>query len=112
MAQLTVNNADSNGLTPTFVSASAGGDSFVNDGQTLLRIKNAGGSPVTLTVVAQSFSNHKTKVNQTVTVPATTGDMIVGFFDPSRFNDQNGQVQLTYSAVTSVTVVPISVAKY
>lgn len=112
MAELVVQSVNEAGANPTMVSASAGGDQFTNDGMTMFRVKNGGGSPVTVTLVTQSFSNHGTKVNQTVTIPATTGDMLIGFLNPSKYNDANGKVQVTYSAVTSVTVVPFTVAKY
>ena len=40
----------------------------------------------------------------TLVVPATSGDKWLGPFAPDRFNDINGFVQVTYSAVTGLTV--------
>ncbi|MCP8970571.1 hypothetical protein [Ectobacillus ponti] len=110
MADLTptVINPNASSFSATLVAAAAGGDTFINDGKTVFRVKNAGGSAVTVTFSTQSANNHGFKQNLAVTVPATSGDVLVGLFDPERFNDSNGRVNVSYSAVTSVTVAPIS----
>jgi hypothetical protein len=88
----------------TLTAAAAGGDQFQNDGKTLLRIKNADGSGMTATVTAQTACNYGTVHSTTVTVGATTGDVLAGPFDPAIYNNSSGYVVVTYSAVTSVTV--------
>ena len=40
----------------------------------------------------------------TVTVAATTGNMICGPFPPSIFNDANGDMRINFSEVTGLTV--------
>jgi hypothetical protein len=48
--------------------------------------------------------------NVAVTIPATTGEKIVGPFSQERFNDGSGQVGFTYDGVTSLTVAAFKVS--
>ena len=106
MAQLTVQQSLNSGLEATFSSANSGGDYFVNDGKTFIEIVNGGGSDITLTVDSPTECNQGSTHDVTVTV--TAGERRhVGPFDKSRFNDDDGMVQLTYSDVTSVTIAAI-----
>jgi hypothetical protein len=109
MAALTVQKAVLTGVAPTFVAAAGGGDTFVNDGETYLEVKNAGGSGITVTVSAQSACNQGTLHDSVTTVPATTGDRVIGPFNTTRFNNSAGSCSITYSGVTSVTVAVVSV---
>src|SRR3954468_16571349 len=109
MATIAVTQATTAGVAPpTFVAAAGGGDQFTNNGKTLFEVKNGGGSPVTVTFVRQAACSQGVVHTTTVSVPATTGDRICGPFDPAVFNDSNGFCQVTYSAVTSVTVAAYS----
>jgi hypothetical protein len=110
MAQLTVQSIVGTGLAPSFAAAAAGGDSFLNDGKTFLEVKNASGSSITVTITAQNPCNQGQLHNLAVSVPATTGDRMIGLLLPSIFNDANGLVQVTYSAVTSLTVAAFKAA--
>lgn len=99
-------------IVPTFAgvslgaaAAAGGGDKFLNTGNELLYIKNGGGSPITLTLDAQTVSG-LTITDPTVTV-AAGAEKIVGPFDPRYFSDSSGFLNLSYSAVTSVTVAVI-----
>jgi hypothetical protein len=86
-------------------AAEAGGDSFPNNGQTFFRIKNGGGSPITATITRQKASDTGVLEHIVATIPAS-GDLSFGSFPPGEFNDVNGRVIVTYSAVTTVTVMP------
>lgn len=108
MATLTVVDVTTAGAAPSFVACAGGGDQFNNDGHTMVEVKNASGSPITVTFVAQTACNQGSIHSTTVSVPATTGDRMCGPFDPARYNDANGNCQITYSAVTSLTVAVIS----
>jgi hypothetical protein len=109
MATIAVTQITTAGVAPpTFVAAAGGGDQFANNGKTLFEVKNASGSPITVTFVRQKTCDQGTLHTTTVSVPATTGDRICGPFDASLFNDANGFVQVTYSAVTSLTVAAYS----
>lgn len=85
------------------MAAAAGGDEFANTGDTFFQIKNAG-SEITLTVETPAKIEGIDIAEITVTIPATTGDKMIGPFDPAIFNQSTGRVAVTYSAVTSVTV--------
>ena len=108
MAAITITNGAHVGVggTPAGFgqAANAGGDTFQNDGNTLLWVYNGGTSSITVTVTAQSAGPwDDTPKNETITVPA--GEWrLAGPFAPQRFNNTNGQVALSYSGVTSVVV--------
>lgn len=107
MANLTVETFLVAGINPTFVAASAGGDTFVNNGTTYLFVKNSGGSPIDVTVDSVAQCNYGFDHNLTVSVAAGTTQKI-GPLSPNRFNDITSKVAVSYSAVTSVTVATLS----
>ena len=94
------------GLNPTMSAANAGGDTVVADDRTFLRVKNGSGSPVTVTVTTPGTVSGLAIADATMSVPATTGDMMLGPLPASLFGDP---VSISYSAVTSVTVAALRV---
>lgn len=109
MALLTVQNISTTGLGPTYAAANAGGDTFPNNGRTLLHVKNGGASAVTVTLVSAKTCNQGFQHDLQVSVPAG-GERMIGPFPPDRFNNEStGQVSVTYSGVTSVTVAALSI---
>lgn len=108
MATLTVQQVTLTGVTPTFVAAAAGGDVLTNDGNTVIYVKNGGGSPITVTVTTPASILGVAIADPQVSV--TNGsEKVIGPFPPEIFNDANGQVALAYSAVTSVTIAVVKV---
>jgi hypothetical protein len=104
MAVLSVQQISTAGVVPaTLVAASAGGDSFANNGRTVFDAANGSGAPITVTFASQKPCDQGSTHNTVVSVTNGTTRRI-GPFDPSRYNDGNGFVQVTYSAVTSLTV--------
>lgn len=101
MATLSVQDVNTTGATPSFASATSGGDQFSNDTKTIVEVKSSG-APCTVTVARQQACQYGSTHNLTVTVPSG-GDKMIGPFDQS-FNDGTGNVQITYSAVTNITV--------
>lgn len=80
------------------------GNKFVANENTILRVKNAGGAEITVTVVANYTVSGLVVANATFTVPATTGDVLwTGFAALFRQNAAK-QIHVTFSAVTSVTI--------
>jgi len=104
-------SASTPGLVTSAVSASSGGDDFVNSGIEFVRIYNghSGAQTVTITANGTTAVKHpifgtlnKDKINA-FSIPATTA-YYFGPFHPAAWNDANEKVQITYSAVTSMTV--------
>ncbi len=95
-------------INPT--AAAGGGDVVTNTrGRVVLRVNNGSGAPITVTAAAVQTARpaegpwpQMTLANLTVQVPA--GDSrLIGPIPPA-FNNASGQVALTYSDVTTVTV--------
>lgn len=112
MAILTIAVVDEDGVDPGFVAANGGGDEFANDGATLLLVNNQDASAKTVTITAQTTTDvdaqlgKLTKSNRIVNVPA--GEIrVIGPLPSKAFNDVNGRAQVSYSAVTSVTVAAV-----
>lgn len=104
MATLSVQSVTAAGVVPAaLVAAAGGGDQFSNNGQTVLDVANGGGSPITVTIASQVPCSQGSTHNSTVTV-ANGATKRIGPFPITRFNDTGGFTQVTYSAVTSVTV--------
>jgi len=88
----------------TFESAAAGGDEFVNDGSTFLAVNNASGGSINVTINSQVNCDQGFDHNQVVAVAA--GKLILmGPYPMERWNDPDDKVQVSYSAVTSLTVI-------
>ena len=104
------------GVSPTYNAASGGGDTFPNDGRTYAHLKNGSGAPITVTFDAlPSYTDNAlgllSLADTVITVPAS-GEKVVGFFPPARFNDvTTGRVAMTYSGVTSLTVAVVKAGK-
>lgn len=103
MALLNTQAISQTGIAPTFVAGSAGGDTFRNNGTNFIHVKNGGASSITVTIDSVEKCNHGFDHNLTVSV-AAGAERIIGPFDEKRFNNESGQVSVSYSGVTSVTV--------
>lgn len=110
MATLTVQPAvrTTNGVNIAGVAAAGGGDSFPNTGKEVVYIKNGGGSGITLTVVTPVTIDGLAVADLTATIGAGES-RIIGPFPPAYYSDGSGNVGLTYSAVTTVTVGVVAV---
>src|SRR3954466_1530651 len=91
------------GIAPVYTGVTAS-DTFLVDDDLFLHVKNAGGSPCTVTLTDTSVSaGGNPAVNPTVTVPATTGDRMIGPIPPVYVNAATGLITVAYSFTTSVT---------
>jgi hypothetical protein len=107
MANLTTQTISRAGIGPTFAAAAGGGDTFTPDVDTFIEVKNAAGSPITVTVVTPRTDPESGQAiaDVSVSVPATTGDRMIGPFPAHSFADPtDGLADITYSSATSVTV--------
>lgn len=90
-------------------AATGGGDSFFMTGRDLLVVNNASGAPITVTIstvvaaVPDNFGVTNAAHDKTFSVAAGK-TAILGPFSRFRFADANGNAQVTYSGVTSLTV--------
>lgn len=104
---LTVQNVLKSGLSPSLAAASAytDGDSFANDGRTIIWLKNSSTS-VTVTIPTTVTAGGYAVTDQTVAIASTdTNGKFVGPFDPNIFNTTDGLVYLDYgTASTNITV--------
>lgn len=100
------------GLTPTFTAptdaGAGGGWSFPNTGDTFIRIKNTGGAQRVVTLLTPATIGGVAISDPTVTIPATTGDILIGPFDPSLFNQSDGAVYVEVDATTGLTAAAIT----
>lgn len=110
MAQLTVQKSVPAGLNPTYDAAAAGGDTFLNDGMTVLHVKNGGGSSINVTINSVTACDQGFDHDIVVAVP-NGGERLIGPLPTGRFNDTGGLASVSYSAVTSVTVAAIQAPK-
>lgn len=95
----------------TFAAATASvGDKFLNDGKTILIVKNLTAAPTTMTITGVGLDNYGDVTSPTVTMTGATSPgkwWIVGPFSTRHFNDATGYCKVTCSNVTSVTVAAV-----
>lgn len=98
------------GVTPTYNAgtAAADGNSFPNDGKTIIEVRNTGGE-TTLTIQTPVTVRGLAVAERTVVIPATTGVKVIGPFPPDIYNQTDGKVYLDWSQVTGITFSVISV---
>lgn len=110
MATLTVYTAPGAGTPPALTAASAagGGDVIPNNGKTIVQITNGGGSSITATFAATGTLPSGASISSVAGTMAAGVTRVFGPFPTNEFNNSSGQVALTYSGVTSVTVLCIS----
>ncbi len=92
----------------TYASCTAGGDTFSSGDEVYLNVKNAGGSPQTVTVATPGTVEGIAESGFGFSVPATTGDVLVGPFPVHLFGVT---ASITYTAVTSLTIAVLSMGQ-
>lgn len=106
MATLTVQVITRAGINPTYAAATGGGDQVTCHADTYLHVKNNGASPITVTLAIPAAASAWPQVSYTNTAVSVTNgqERIIGPIEPGIYADANGFCQITYSAVTSVTI--------
>lgn len=108
MAAITIQQMVPTGLEATYAAASAGGDTFANDGKTFLHVKNGDVSDKTVTIASTVIDPPAGTAAANIAVVVTAGEeRMIGPLNQNGYNNANGDVAVTYSAVTSVTVAAI-----
>ncbi len=112
MATLTKQTITRTGLSPTYASAAGGGDKFVPGDDTFLNVRNASGAPITVTVVTPGAVEGQAIADLTFSVPATTGNIMVGPFPLALFANSadDNLAAITYSGVTSLTIAAVKLS--
>ena len=94
----TLDEAALGGATGGTLGSTGESDTFTNDGATLLVIRTAVASPPNITIASPTNCNYGFNHPVEVTPGAALNDqVIVGPFDPGRFNDDEGNVTVSYA---------------
>lgn len=106
MATLSIQRPSPAGASLALTAAASGGDQFANDGTVTLQILNSHATASrTVTFDSPQACDFGLSANaahdRVVVVPgvssAPANRVMVGPFAPARYNDANGNVQVTYS---------------
>lgn len=104
---LSVQQMSQSGITPSYTAAIADGHMFYNGEATFIHIKNTG-TEKTLTIQTPGSVDGLAIADRTVTIPATTGDKMIGPFRAGVYNQisgaDKGKIYIDYSSETAVTV--------
>lgn len=103
MATLTAQSIVRTGLDPTYSACAAGGDEFVNNGDEFIHIKNGHTAEQTVTITTPATVDGLAVADRAVAIP-NGEERIIGPFPKATYDDSAGKVQLTYDAVTSLTI--------
>lgn len=78
---------------------------FANDGKVFLHFKKTGAGACTVTIVTPGTVSGLAVADQTITVPATTGDVMVGKLSSDLFTDPaTGLATMSFSEITGLSV--------
>jgi hypothetical protein len=103
VATLTVQDILAAGTGATYQAATGGGDAMPTGPNNFLHVKNGGGASITVTIAATGACSQGVLHPISVVVP-NAGERMIGPI-PARYKDAvTGLAQISYTAVTSVTV--------
>lgn len=104
MAQLAAQKLSLDGLNPSYAAAAGGGDTFPRlAGDAILHVKNGSASSVDVTLNSQAtVGPGEAQADKVVSVPASEERLIADI--PEAFENDEGNVEIAYSAATTVTV--------
>jgi hypothetical protein len=109
MATLTTQVVSLAGLAPTY-GAAAASTKMVCGERTFLHVKNTAGSSMTVTLSSTAKVRGQAAADVVVTVPATTGDVMIGPITSDLFaGASDGLASVGYSSTTSVTVAAVRI---
>jgi hypothetical protein len=108
LATITVQQITRVGAAPTFAAVAGGGDAVPVAANIYVELKNTSGAPITVTfatIAAGAPFPGTALAAETVSVPATTGDILYGPLLPQLFSDPTtGMCTVTYSASAGLTI--------
>jgi hypothetical protein len=106
MAVVTVQDItrSSNGLTPAYAAGSTTETYLIpNNGDVFVHLKKSDAADCVVTIATPNTVQGLAIADYTATVPASTGDKMIGPFDPRDFNTAQGQLSMTLSEVAGLT---------
>lgn len=93
---------------PLVAATATHGNKFLNDGKTILRVKNGSGGDIVATIDTPGSIDGQAINNLAVTIKATGNGTGLDFLDigpfTSYFNQSDGYVWVVFDGVTSLTV--------
>ena len=103
-ARLTPQDMTDVGLTPTRTALSDANTYQVrNDGNVILMFLKTGANEATITIATPATRRGLAIADRTLTVAATTGDRVIGPFEPALYNNSDGDLEFTTSESTAIT---------
>ncbi len=101
---LAVQRAVPGSVTPTRNAIATGNTYKVrNSGRVALLFEKTGAGVATITITTPKIVGGLALADQTISVPATTGDKAGGPFPPSIYNDTSGDLNFTTNEGTGLT---------
>ncbi|MDR3572857.1 MAG: hypothetical protein P4L50_03265 [Anaerolineaceae bacterium] len=98
------------GIAPAYTVGDAGNNhQFQNDGNVMLHVKNTSATPTNVTIETPNKVGGLVLTAPVIAVPITTGDRMIGPFDPTLFNQAGGVVFVDISSATGVTLAAIEI---
>lgn len=106
MATLTTQSITRAGVTPTYAAAAGGGDACEVGDDVYLHVKNTGTQKILTLAIPSTASTYPNVVytNVAVTIPATTGDKLIGPISALFKDVTTGLCTITYDSATAVTI--------
>lgn len=105
MATLTTQVINRAAITPTYSAVAGGGDACECSDDIFLHFKNTNAATYTVTLAIPPGASGYSSVaytNTTVTIPATTGDKMIGPITAALYRDPTtGLCQITYTGTTT-----------
>lgn len=107
---LAIEKAKPTGIKPTEKGALSAADEyqFKNDGNVVLRVKNASAEATNVTIVTPGTQGNLNVEDQVVAVAAGESK-IIGPFDTALYNDAQGLATVKFSKVANITVETVKV---
>lgn len=108
MATLTTQSITRAGVTPTYAAVAGGGDACEVGDDIYLHFKNTNAATCTVTLAIPSSAStypNVTYTNVAVTIPATTGDKLIGPISALFKDVTTGLCTITYSGTSTNTTV-------
>ena len=103
---LTVQRLLPTGVTPSYTGSLSAANTYLvrNSGRVALHFKKSAAVDCVVTIQTPATVGGLAVAEQTCTVPATSGDKMIGPFPPRIYNDGSGDLKFTLSDVDGVTV--------